>query len=207
MRLFGSRTSPYVRKVRVYLEEIGLAYDFIEGDTRQPSPYLLSVAPLGKVPVLECNDGAVLFESILIIEYLERRRPGDGIRLLPADGEERWTTLRWHALAHGIIDATTTRLQELRRPEALQMPEKLRWEETRIARALRAVENDFGGGAFLVGDHLTIADLTLGVALQYMDFRYPHDWRSAAPQLAKWSAAIHRRPSFTGTLPPGFVPG
>ncbi len=62
MKLFGSRTSPYVRKVRVYLEEISLAYEFIEGETRQPAPYLLSVAPLGKVPVLECDDGTILFE-------------------------------------------------------------------------------------------------------------------------------------------------
>jgi len=205
LKLFGSRTSPYVRKVRVYLEETGLPYEFIEGNTQQPGPYLVTIAPLGKVPVVERDDGRVLFESILIIEYLDRLRPPDA-RLLAIDGEERWATLRWHALAHGIIDATTTRLQELRRPEALRMPEKLVWEEARITRTLTAIENNLGANNYLVGDRLTIADLALGVALQYVDFRCPHDWRLAAPRLSKWSAAIHRRASFTKTLPPGFNP-
>jgi glutathione S-transferase len=204
MKLYGSRTSPYVRKVRVYLEEAELPYEFIEGDTRQPSPYLLSIAPVGKVPVLECEDGKVLFESLLIIEYLDRQRSID-TRLL-AGGSERWATLRWHTLAHALIDATTTRLQELRRPEALQMRERLGWEETRIARILTAIESQLHSGAYLVGDRLTIADLALGVALQYIDFRYPHNWRSATPRVANWSAAIHRRRSFIDTLPPGFCP-
>jgi glutathione S-transferase len=205
VKLYGSRTSPYVRKVRVYLEEAGLPYEFIEGDTRQPSPYLLSIAPIGKVPVIECEDGKVLFESLLIIEYLDGQRSA-GTSLLAADGAERWTTLGWHALAHALIDATTTRLQELRRPEALQMRDKLEWEEARIARTLTAIESQLGSGAYLVGDHLTIADLALGVALQYIDFRYPHNWRSVTPRVANWSAAIHRRTSFINTLPPGFSP-
>ncbi len=205
MKLFGSRTSPYVRKVRVYLEETASSYEFIEGETRQPSSYLLSIAPLGKVPVLECDDGTALFESILIIEYLDRGHPADA-RLLPLGGEERWATLRWHALAHGIIEATVTRLQEIRRPDEMQMLERLRWEETRIARTLAAIEKKLGAGDYLVGNHLTIADLALGVALQYIDFRYPHDWRSAAPRLTKWSAEIHGRQSFMKTLPPEFLP-
>ncbi len=205
MKLFGSRTSPYVRKVRVYLEETGSSYEFIEGETRQPSEHLLAMAPLGKVPVLQCDDGTVLFESLLILEYLDHLRPPDA-RLLPADGDERWSTLRWHALAHGMIDATTTRLQELRRPETLQMRERLQWEERRIARTLTAIEASLGVGNHLTGNRLSIADLALGVALQYIDFRYPHDWRLATPRLAKWSAAIHRRPSFIKTQPPGFSP-
>ena len=97
---------------------------------------------------------SALFESILIIEYLDRLRPAD-VRLLAMGGEERWITLRWHALAHGIIDATTTRLQELRRPPMLQMPERLQWEEARIARTLAAIEDDLGSGEYLVGDRLT----------------------------------------------------
>jgi glutathione S-transferase len=189
--------------VRVYLEETGSSYEFIEGETRQPSQHLLSIAPLGKVPALECDDGTVLFESLLILEYLDRQRPPDA-RLLAVAGEERWSTLRWHALAHGMIDATTTRLQELRRPEALRMQERLQWEERRIARTLAAIESGLGAGNHLIGDRLSIADLALGVALQYIDFRYPHDWRSATPRLAKWSATIHRRPSFIKTQPPGF---
>jgi glutathione S-transferase len=205
VKLFGSTTSPYVRKVRVYLAEAGLPCEFIEGDAWQPSQRLVAAAPLGKVPALERDDGSVLFESILIIEYLDRQRPV-GSRLLAADGEERWLTLRWHALAHGIIDSIVTRLLELRRPQTLQMQEKIQREEIRIARTLATIEADLIGGDYLVANRLTIADLMLGVALQYIDFRYPHNWRSTAPCLAAWSGPIHQRRSFTNTLPPGFSP-
>jgi glutathione S-transferase len=204
VKLFGSKTSPYVRKVRVYLAETALPCEFIEVDAWQPSQQL-AAAPLGKVPVLERDDGSVLFESILIIEYLDRQRPVDS-RLLATDGEERWITLRWHALAHGIIDAVVARLLELRRPQVLQMPERMLREETRIARTLTAIETGFGNGDYLVANRLTVADLMLGVALQYIDFRYPHDWRSATPRLAAWSGPILQRRSFTNTLPPGLSP-
>jgi glutathione S-transferase len=204
MKLIGSTTSPYVRKVRVYLVETGLPCQFVQVDAWQPSAELLAVAPIGKVPVLERDDGSVLFESALVIEYLESLlRPER--RLVPVAGEARWTTLRWHALAHGTIDATATRILELRRPEALRMKERLAHEEARIARAVAAFETGVAGRAHLVGDKLTLADLTLASAMQYVDFRYPHDWRSAAPRLAQWCRGMHDRPSFVATQPPGFV--
>jgi glutathione S-transferase len=205
MKLFGSKTSPYVRKVCVYLEETGLTYEFVESDAWQPSARLLAAAPLGKIPVLEREDGGVLFESLLIIEYLDCQC-AETTRLIARDGDERWITLRWHALADGIIDATVARLLELRRPEMLQMRDKMQWEEARIARALDAIENGLDGQPFLGGNRLTLADLMLGVALQYIDFRYPHDWRSTAPRLTAWSRRIHQRPSFLKTQPPGFTP-
>jgi glutathione S-transferase len=183
MKVIGSTTSPYVRKVRVYLEEAGLPHMFVPVDAWQPSPALLALAPLGKVPVLERDDGSVLFDSALIIEYLESLLPPQR-RLLPAEGEGRWVTLRWHALAHGIIDATVARVLELRRPEALRMKERLAHEEARIARAIAASEAALDGSAYLVADSLSLADLMLGAAMQYIDVRYPHDWRSGTPRLA-----------------------
>jgi glutathione S-transferase len=205
MQLIGSTTSPYVRKARVYLAETGTSCAFVPVDAWQPDARLLSLAPLGKVPVLVRDDGSALYDSLLVMEYLDSQL-SDSKRLLPAQGEARWEVLRWHALAHGLIDATVFRLLDLRRPEALRSAEVRAREETRIARALDSIERDIGDRQWLCLGRLTIADVVLGVALQYMDFRYPHDWRGSRPALAAWARTMHARPSFTGTLPPGFTP-
>ena len=135
MHLIGSPTSPYVRKVRVYLEETGAACEFAPVDAWQPNAALLAAAPLGKVPVLVRDEGSPLFDSLLVIEYLDRTLP-EARRLIPAVGEPRWDVLRWQALAHGLIDATVMRLLDLRRPEALRSREVQAREEVRIARSL-----------------------------------------------------------------------
>ena len=205
MQLIGSTTSPYVRKARVYLAETGTNCAFVPVDAWQPDARLLSLAPLGKVPVLVRDDGSPLYDSLLVIEYLDSLLP-DSERLLPAQGEARWEVLRWQALAHGLIDATVVRLLDLRRPEALRSIEAQGREEARIARALDAIERDIGGRQWLCLGRLTIADLVLAVALQYMDFRYPHNWRASRPTLAAWAKTMHARPSLTSTLPPGFAP-
>ena len=205
MHLIGSPTSPYVRKVRVYLEETGAACEFAPVDAWQPNAALLAAAPLGKVPVLVRDEGSPLFDSLLVIEYLDRTLP-EARRLIPAAGEPRWDVLRWQALAHGLIDATVMRLLDLRRPEALRSREVQAREEVRIARSLDSIDKDVAGRQWLCLDHLTLADVVLGVALQYIDFRYPHDWRTARPALAQWAARMTSRPSFAKTLPPGFTP-
>lgn len=205
MHLIGSPTSPYVRKVRVYLEETGAACEFAPVDAWQPNAALLAAAPLGKVPVLVRDEGSPLFDSLLVIEYLDRTLP-EARRLIPAAGEPRWDVLRWQALAHGLIDATVMRLLDVRRPEALRSREVQAREEVRITRSLDSIDKDVAGRQWLCLDHLTLADVVLGVALQYIDFRYPHDWRTARPALARWAARTTSRPSFAKTLPPGFTP-
>jgi len=205
MQLIGSPTSPYVRKARVYLAETGVACAFTPVDAWQPDARLLGLAPLGKVPVLVRDDGSALFDSLLVVEYLDHTLP-EPRRLIPADGEPRWEVLRWQSLAHGLIDATVARLLDVRRPEALRSREVQAREEVRIARALDAIDKDVASREWLCLDRLTLADVVLGVALQYIDFRYPHDWRAARPALAKWAARTTSRPSFATTLPPGFTP-
>ena len=205
MQLIGSPTSPYVRKVRVYLAETGTRCDFVPVDAWQPDANLLARAPLGKVPVLVRDDGSTLFDSLLVIEYLDHLQP-EAKRLLPAQGEARWEVLRWHALAHGLIDATVARLLDLRRPEPLRSTEVRAREEVRIARTLDAIEKSIARRQWACLDRLTLADVVLGVALQYIDFRYAHDWRGKRPALAKWAARATSRPSFAKTLPPGFTP-
>lgn len=205
MKLIGSETSPYVRKVRVYLAESGIPYSFEPVDAWAPDAERLAAAPLGKVPVLLRDEGPPLFESLLILEYLDSTRPFAD-RLLPADGEPRWQVLRGHALAHGLIEATSTRIVELRREEAQRSATVLAREEGRVARALETFERELDGREWLAGERMSLADLILGVALQYLDFRYPHDWRSAHTHLARWISRVGARPAYQTTLPPGFKP-
>ena len=205
MQLIGSPTSPYVRKVRVYLKETGTRCDFVPVDAWKPDAAFLAMAPLGKVPVLERDDGSALFDSLLVLEYLDHALP-EAKRLLPREGEARWQVLSEHALAQGLIDATVTRLLDLRRPEPLRSATVREHEEARIARTLDSLEQSVAGRQWLCLDRLTLADVALGVALQYIDFRYAHGWRGKRPALAAWAAGMLRRPSFTETLPPGFTP-
>jgi glutathione S-transferase len=202
MKLFGSPTSPYVRKARVLIAEKGLRCEFVMEDPWPDDSPVPARNPLGKVPVLDIGDGDYLFESALVVHYLDHL---DGRPLAPPDAAGYWQAQWWQALGNGIIDAVVARVLESRRPPDKQMPEKTAREERRVHRAVETAERAVGAGAFLVGKCITLADLVMGVALQYADFRYPHDWRSRAPKLARWQAGVAARRSFEETLPPGFV--
>jgi glutathione S-transferase len=203
MKLYGAPTSPYVRKARVLIHEKKLKCEWIPEDPWPEDSPIATRNPLGKVPALEIEPNNYLFESVLIVHYLDHV---DGKSLTPKDAAGYWQTQWWQALAQGIIDAAIARILETRRPAEKQMAEKIAREEARIHRATAAAEGRFRGGPFLVSKKLSLADLMMGVALQYVDFRYPHDWRSKARNLATWHAGIAARKSFVDTLPPGFTP-
>ena len=203
MKLYGAPASPYVRKARVLISEKKIACEWVPEDPWPADSPIATRNPLGKVPALEIEPNNYLFESHLIVHYLDHV---DGKSLTPQDAGLYWQTQWWLALAQGIIDAAVARILETRRPEDKQMPEKIAREEARIHRAVALAEERFKSGPFLVGKRLTLADLMMGVALQYVDFRYPHDWRGEAPRLAEWHAGITARKSFQETLPPGFTP-
>jgi len=200
MKLYGSLTSPYVRKCRILVKEKGLACEFVVADAWAADSPVPALNPLGKVPVLEHHDGSSLFDSPVILEYLDSLKPP---ALLAPGGEERWQMLRIQALADGILDATVTRLLETRRPAAQQSAENIQRQEQKIARALAYADRLPRGEAYLLENRFTVADLCLGVALEYIDFRYPHDWRGRHPRLALWLAGIATRPAFAETVPPG----
>lgn len=199
MRLHMSLTSPYARKVRIAAVELGLEHE-IEPVLVDPhtDPAFRAVTPLSKVPALELDDGRVLFESLLLLEFL------DGIAgdftLLPANGAARWDVLARHALANGIIDATVAIVTERRRPEALRSAAAVNRQEAAISAGLLRLESTppdpeapFDAGA-----------LTLAAALGYLDLRMPTlAWREDRPGLAAWSGVIERRPSVERTRPPG----
>ncbi|MEK7815388.1 MAG: glutathione S-transferase N-terminal domain-containing protein, partial [Pseudomonadota bacterium] len=132
MKLYGSLTSPYVRKCRILIREKALACEFVQADAWAADSPVPRLNPLGKVPVLERADGAALYDSPVILEYLDSLKAP---ALTAPAGEDRWTMLRLDALADGILDATVTRLLESRRPLPQQSPENIKRQEEKIARA------------------------------------------------------------------------
>jgi glutathione S-transferase len=203
MKLYGSPMSPYVRKARVLIHEKKLACDFVPEDPWPADSPIPSRNPLGKVPALEIEPGNYLFESVLVVHYLDQV---DGKSLTPKDAAGYWKTQWWLALSQGVLDAAVARILETRRPPDKQMPEKMEREEARIHRATATAEGRCKGGKYLVGQRLSLADLMMGVALQYVDFRYPHGWRGECPKLAEWHGGVVARKSFLDTMPAGFTP-
>jgi glutathione S-transferase len=199
MKLRYSSASPYVRKVMVFAHETGLVdrIDLVPVAVAPTvvNPEVAAVNPLVKVPTLELADGTSLFDSRVIIEYLDTLHQGR--RLFPAEGPTRWTALRRQAIGDGLLDAAL-----LIRYENYLRPEPQRWQEwtegqfRKVRQALAAL------AAEKLGTELTIGEITAGCALGYLDFRYPEeDWRGAHPALGRWFATISERPSFAATLP------
>ena len=202
MKLYGSPFSPYARKARVLIHEKNIPCEYVVEDPWPAGSRIPAMNPLGKVPVLQIGPDNYLFESAHVVHYLDHL---GGKPLPPADAAGYWKSQWWQALGNGMIDASIARVLESRRPEEKQMPEKIAREEARIARAFTTAAGNYQGGQFLVGSDFSLADLVLGVAFQYIDIRYPHDWRGRHPQLKQWFDRIAARPSFEETLPPGFV--
>jgi glutathione S-transferase len=109
--------------------------------------------------------------------------------------------LRWQALADGVLDATVARMMETRRPPEQQSARDIARQEEKVARSLDWIETQVGPGKYLMGSDFSLADLVVGVALDYVDFRYPHDWATRLPKLSRWHQAIRQRPSFVETAP------
>ena len=199
MKLYGTLTSPYVRKSRVLIEEKRLSVEFIVADPHQEGSPIVGWNPLGKVPVLEVGPGSYLFDYDIVARYLDRM---EGKPLEPKDADAYWKAQWWQALGNGIIDAVVGRHNEMERLPRTQWPEQTAREEQRVHRAIDGAEHECPGGRYLVGKTLSLADIVLGVALQYTDFRFPHEWRARAPKIARWHAGIEKRKSFRKTLPP-----
>jgi glutathione S-transferase len=195
MKLYGSLTSPYVRKVRAFVQETGLTVEFTVEAPTDPAGNVARLNPLGKVPVLVRDNGEVLFDSPMIIEYLDSLA---ATPLLPQSGEDRWRIQRWHALGQGMADATVARLMETRRVQEKQDPGLIARQEGKIAAAMSFAE-DHLRGHYLGGERFGLADIAVAVALEYIDFRYAHDWRTPYPHLAEWHAGVAERPCLKDT--------
>lgn len=203
MKLIGALTSPYVRKVRVVLAEKKLDYQFELEDVWNESG-ILKANPLGKVPCLVLEGGEAVFDSRVIVEYVDTRSPVS--RLIPDSGRGRTEVRTWEALADGLIDAAIlARLEATwagRSPEQRCQP----WIDRQMSRvhgALAAMSTGLGDKPFCAGIHLSLADIAVGCALGYLDFRFPHiAWRDTYPNLTKLAEKLNARQSFIDTRPP-----
>jgi glutathione S-transferase len=199
MKLFGGLGSPYVRKVRIVLAEKKIPHEHVVARGSAPGSPVPALNPLGKVPTLAFDDGSALYDSPVIVEYLDTL--GSGPRLIPESPKERIQVLRWQALGDGVAEATVNINHE--RLEPAEKQKDAAWmqrQRDKIDRALAVMERDLGQGEFCFGGRFTLADISAGYALGYMDFALPDvEWRKAHPGLAKLAERLFARPSFATT--------
>lgn len=201
MKLIGSIASPYVRKVRVVMAEKKLDVEFILEDVWSPTSTIAQSNPLGKVPCLIMEDGGVMFDSRVIVEYLDTMSPVG--KLIPSQGRERASIKCWEALADGVLDAgILIRLEHTQRPPEQQSSAWVERQFGKIHEGLGAMSRGLGDAAFCVGPHLSLADVAVGCALGWLAFRFPEiNWREDHPNLARLFDKLSDRPSFRDTIP------
>ncbi|MFC7517796.1 glutathione S-transferase family protein [Herbaspirillum sp. GCM10030257] len=201
MKLIGSFASPYVRKVRVVMAEKKLDYELIIENVWAPDTRILQSNPLGKVPCLVMEDGGAMFDSRVIVEYLDTLTPV--CKLLPPNGRERAEVKCWEALADGVADAAVlVRLERTLRPEAQQNAEWIQRQMDKVRAGLKAMSAGLKDTPFCCGNHYTLADVAVGCTLGWISFRFPEiDWRGDYPNLAKLFDKLSERPSFKDTIP------
>ena len=202
MTLFHNPASPFVRKVMVLLHETGqtnrVALQASQLTPVSPDLALNKDNPLGKIPALRLADGNVLYDSRVILDYLDYQHVGNP--LIPRDGSARWRRLTLASLADGIMDAAVMVRYEV----ALRTPEK-HWDEwldgqrDKIRRALALLEAD---AIAELTSHFDVAAISVACALGYLDLRHPDlEWRKENPKLAEWYFEVSQRPSMIATMP------
>ncbi len=205
MKLLGSTTSPYVRKVRVVLAEKKLDYRLEMLDVWQNKAAIQAANPLGKVPCLLLDDGMTLVDSRVIAEYLDTLSPVG--RLIPAIGKERAEVRCWEAIADGVLDAAIlVRLESAFAGRTVEQRSQA-WVEHqwgKVWAGLDTINQGLGKQLCMVGNgiHISLADVAVGCALAWLVFRYPElGWQSRYPDLAQLLARLEARPSFASTQP------
>ncbi|MEY4976584.1 MAG: putative GST-like protein YibF [Pseudomonadota bacterium] len=203
MKLIGSATSPYVRKVRIVLAEKKLECEFVTEDVWSADTRMAQTNPLGKVPALVMEGGEVIHDSRVIVEYLDALSPVG--KLIPGTGRERAEVKTWEALADGVLDASVLARLEATwggRSEAQRSPAWIERQLGKVDAALLAMARGLGDRPWLHGIHMSLADIAVGCALGYLDFRFPQvPWRERHPQLAQYQSRLMQRQSFVDTQP------
>jgi glutathione S-transferase len=203
MKLIGALTSPYARKVRIVMAEKKLDYQFVQEDVWAASTKIHESNPLGKVPCLVMEGGEALFDSRVIVEYLDTLSPVG--KLIPTMGREKAEVKTWEALADGLCDAAILARLEATwagRADAQRSQAWIDRQMGKIYASLKAMSQGLGERNFCAGTHFSLADVAVGCALGYLDFRFPQiDWRDAYPSLVRLSDKLATRPSFVETKP------
>ena len=203
MKLIGSNTSPYVRKVRVVMAEKKLDYQFVEEDVWSAGTHISESNPLGKVPCLVMEGGEAVFDSRVIVEYLDTLSPVG--KLIPSQGRERAEVKTWEALADGLMDAAILARLEATWSGRTDAQRSQAWIDRQMAKitvTLQAMSVGLAEKSFCNGIHFTLSDVAVGCALGYLDLRFADiAWRASYANLAKLQEKLALRTSFVETSP------
>ncbi|CAM4228681.1 glutathione S-transferase family protein [Kerstersia similis] len=198
MKLLGSLNNPFVRKVRIVLAEKKLNVQWDVEDAVPETVSLRTHNPLGKTPCLVMEDDASLYDSRVIVEYLDTLSPVG--RLIPPSGRERAAAKGWEALADGLLDACRTIHEERSRPEAQRSSAIVAAQFDTVHAALAAMNQQLGEQLFCMGVNFSLADIAVGCALCHLDNEFPElDWRTEHANLVRLHEKLLTRPSFSDT--------
>ncbi len=201
-QLYVSLTSPYARKVRIAAIEKQVSFEMIVEVPWNEDTMITNINPLGKVPVWILGNGKALFDSRVIVEYLDGTSSVG--TLLPAELSERIEVKRWEALAEGVMDAALVIFAERKkRPVELQYPDWIARQFGKIHRGLKTLSDELGDREFYFGDKLSVADIAVASALGYIGLRFDNDfnWQQDYPVLAEHYHCLMQRHSFKSTVP------
>jgi len=203
MKLIGSSASPYVRKVRVVMAEKRLDYQFVQENVWADDSTIGESNPLGKVPCLVMEGSEAMFDSRVIVEYLDTLSPVG--KLIPTQGRERAEVKTWEALADGVMDAGILWRLEATWPKRAEGERSQAWMDRQRSKVLAGVDSmakGLGDKPFCSGIHLSLSDIAVGCALGWLGFRFPDiDWRGEHANLARLYDKLMQRPSFADTRP------
>ena len=201
MKLIGSLASPYVRKVRIVMAEKKLDYDLVIENVWADDTVIQTSNPLGKVPCLIMEDGGAMFDSRVIVEYLDTLTPV--CKLIAQQGRERAEVKCWEALADGAVDAAIlVRLEKTLRPAEQQSATWTARQMGKVHAGLKSMSAGLGETPYCTGNHYTLADVAVGCTLGWVAFRFPEiDWRGDYPNLARLFDKLSERASFKDTAP------
>ena len=203
MKLIGALTSPYVRKVRVVMAEKKLDYQLVLEDVWAADTTIAQANPLGKVPCLVMDGAEAIFDSRVIVEYLDTLSPVG--KLIPTSGRERVEVKTWEALADGLLDAAILARMEAVWPARTEAQRSQAWIDRQFSKidlALAAMANGLADKPFCSGVHMSLSDIAVGCALGYLDFRFPQiDWRQRHANLARLYDKLMQRQSFIDCIP------
>ena len=201
LKLLYSSTSPYARKVRVVLAEKKIECQSVEMSPWTPDTQVPQFNPLGKIPVLMLDDDTALYDSRVIVEYLDNVSPVS--RLVPEPARQRIVVRRWEALADGICDAAIGIVLERKRTASQQSPEYIERQQGKITAGLAEMARELGERTWCNGEAYSLADIAAGCLLGYLDLRHPDvDWRGRYANLARHAEKLGKRASFADTAPP-----
>jgi glutathione S-transferase len=202
MKLIGSLTSPYVRKARIVFAEKKIEVPLIQENVWSQDTKIMESNPLGKVPCLVMDDGGAMFDSRVIVEYADTLSPVN--KLIPSSGKEKAAVKTWEALADGVLDASVlARLEATWRPDEQKSQAWIDRQLHKIDVSLKAMSNGLGESEWCFGNQLSLADIAVGCALDYLIFRFPNiQWQASYPNLNQLYKKLMSRPSFANTAPP-----